>query len=134
MSIWVFANEHFCLGVLTLPRMHQMLYSQSFISLLLLEIEEKIRSMCLIFLILPLCIYDKLQIHTGYFYVQYVVWFMIFLAILTILSNKVDGKEKDKLDIFVSAIIFNYMPFCLCYYLLIILIACKTKKLSGMNS
>ena len=85
--------------------------------------------MCLIFLILPLCIYDKLQIHTGYFYVQYVV-----LTILTLLSNKVDGQEKDKLDIFVSAIIFNYMPFCLCYYLLIILIACKTKKLSGMNS
>ena len=37
---------------------------------------------------------------------------MIFLTNLTILLSKVGGQEKDKLDIFVSAIIFNYMLFC----------------------
>ena len=44
------------------------------------------------------------------------------------MSNKVDGQEKDKLDIFVSAIIFNYMLFCIWYNLVIYWLPVKQRN------
>ena len=61
-------------------------------------------------------------------YVCVCVWFMIFLTNLTILLSKVGGQEKDKLDIFVSAIIFNYMLFCVWCYLVIYWLPVKQRN------